>query len=177
MSSTTQRAPSVRPPCGTWGGVCQKSPALQWCSTPSWMRIHSPSRQTPHCSLACACTGDTERGSIVTTDSIALTPGKIRALTPAASWRTMPPSCRLWKQDSSLMLVSSLNSLMRPFTLSPAAAPEIRDAAAGGSVRFFVAMVSHETNTFSPIATDRRQFEAQDLRYGGEILEAYRGTG
>jgi microcystin degradation protein MlrC len=44
-------------------------------------------------------------------------------------------------------------------------------------VRFFVAMVSHETNTFSPIPTDRRQFEAHDLRYGGEILEAYRGTG
>jgi microcystin degradation protein MlrC len=44
-------------------------------------------------------------------------------------------------------------------------------------VRFFVAMVSHETNTFSPIRTDRRQFEARDLRYGGEILEAYRGTG
>jgi microcystin degradation protein MlrC len=44
-------------------------------------------------------------------------------------------------------------------------------------VRFFVAMVSHETNTFSPIRTDRRQFEARDLRYGGEVLEAYRGTG
>jgi microcystin degradation protein MlrC len=44
-------------------------------------------------------------------------------------------------------------------------------------VRFFVAMVSHETNTFSPIRTDRGQFEARDLRYGGEILEAYRGTG
>jgi microcystin degradation protein MlrC len=44
-------------------------------------------------------------------------------------------------------------------------------------VRFFVAMVSHETNTFSPIRTDRRQFETRDLRYGGEILEAYRGTG
>jgi microcystin degradation protein MlrC len=44
-------------------------------------------------------------------------------------------------------------------------------------VRFFVAMVSHETNTFSPIPTGRRQFEAHDLRYGGEILEAYRGTG
>jgi microcystin degradation protein MlrC len=44
-------------------------------------------------------------------------------------------------------------------------------------VRFFVAMVSHETNTFSPLLTDRRQFEAHDLRYGGEILEAYRGTG
>jgi microcystin degradation protein MlrC len=44
-------------------------------------------------------------------------------------------------------------------------------------VRFFVAMVSHETNTFSPIRTDRGQFEARDLRYGGEILETYRGTG
>src|SRR5438874_11028926 len=38
-------------------------------------------------------------------------------------------------------------------------------------------MVSHETNTFSPISTDRGQFEARDLRYGGEILEAYRNTG
>jgi len=44
-------------------------------------------------------------------------------------------------------------------------------------VRFFVAMLSHETNTFSPIRTDRAQFEARDLRYGGELLEAYRGTG
>jgi microcystin degradation protein MlrC len=43
-------------------------------------------------------------------------------------------------------------------------------------VRFFVARLSHETNTFSPIVTDRGQFEAQELRYGGEILEAYRGT-
>jgi microcystin degradation protein MlrC len=44
-------------------------------------------------------------------------------------------------------------------------------------VRFFIAMFSHETNTFSTIPTDRRQFEARDLRYGGEILETYRGTG
>jgi len=44
-------------------------------------------------------------------------------------------------------------------------------------VRFFIAMVAHETNTFSSIPTDRRQFEARDLRYGGELLEAYRGTG
>ena len=43
-------------------------------------------------------------------------------------------------------------------------------------MRFFVAMFSHETNTFSTLPTDRRQFEARDLRYGGEILEAYRGT-
>ena len=28
MSSTTQRTPSARPPCGTFGGVCQKSPAF-----------------------------------------------------------------------------------------------------------------------------------------------------
>jgi microcystin degradation protein MlrC len=44
-------------------------------------------------------------------------------------------------------------------------------------MRVFVAMFAHETNTFSTIATDRRQFEARDLRYGGEILEAYAGTG
>lgn len=44
-------------------------------------------------------------------------------------------------------------------------------------MRFFVAMFSHETNTFSTLPTGRRQFEARDLRYGGEILEAYRGTG
>lgn len=44
-------------------------------------------------------------------------------------------------------------------------------------MRFFIAMFSHETNTFSTIPTDRRQFEARDLRYGGELLEAYRGTG
>ena len=43
-------------------------------------------------------------------------------------------------------------------------------------MRFFIAMFSHETNTFSTIPTDQRQFEARDLRYGGEILEAYRGT-
>jgi len=44
-------------------------------------------------------------------------------------------------------------------------------------VRFFVAMLAHETNTFSSIPTDRALFEAHDLRYGGEILEAFRGTG
>ena len=44
-------------------------------------------------------------------------------------------------------------------------------------MRFFVAMFSHETNTFSTIPTDREQFVARDLRYGGEILELYRGTG
>lgn len=44
-------------------------------------------------------------------------------------------------------------------------------------MRFFIAMVSHETNTFSPLSTGRPQFEARDLRHGGELLEAYRGTG
>jgi len=44
-------------------------------------------------------------------------------------------------------------------------------------VRFFLAMLSHETNTFSNVPTNRAQFEARDLRYGGEIIETFRGTG
>jgi microcystin degradation protein MlrC len=44
-------------------------------------------------------------------------------------------------------------------------------------VRLFLAMMSHETNTFSNVRTDRAQFEARDLRYGGEIVETFRGTG
>ena len=44
-------------------------------------------------------------------------------------------------------------------------------------MNLFLAMMSHETNTFSNVPTDRAQFEAHDLRYGGEIVEAYRGTG
>src|SRR5262245_4587190 len=44
-------------------------------------------------------------------------------------------------------------------------------------MRLFLGMLSHETNTFSNIPTDRAQFEARDLRYGGEILETYRDTG
>jgi microcystin degradation protein MlrC len=44
-------------------------------------------------------------------------------------------------------------------------------------VQAFLAMMSHETNTFSNITTDRTQFEARDLRYGGEIVEHFRGTG
>jgi microcystin degradation protein MlrC len=44
-------------------------------------------------------------------------------------------------------------------------------------VRFFIAMFSHETNTFSTLPTDRRQFEARNLHYGGELLETYRSTG
>src|SRR5207237_8761475 len=55
--------------------------------------------------------------------------------------------------------------------------PYINPRSQGGFVRFFIAMFSHETNTFSTLPSDRRQFEARDLRYGGEIVETYRGTG
>jgi microcystin degradation protein MlrC len=44
-------------------------------------------------------------------------------------------------------------------------------------VRFFLGMLSHETNTFSNVPTDRAQFEARNLHYGGEIVETFRGTG
>ena len=44
-------------------------------------------------------------------------------------------------------------------------------------MRVFIAMFAHETNTFSSLPTGRREFEARDLRWGGELLEAYRGTG
>lgn len=44
-------------------------------------------------------------------------------------------------------------------------------------MRLFLAMMSHETNTFSNVPTDRRQFETRNLHYGGEIIEAFRGTG
>jgi len=44
-------------------------------------------------------------------------------------------------------------------------------------VKLFLAMLSHETNTFSNVPTDRGQFEARNLHYGGEILETFRGTG
>ena len=44
-------------------------------------------------------------------------------------------------------------------------------------MRLFLAMMSHETNTFSNLPTDRAQFETRSLHYGGEILEAFRDTG
>ena len=44
-------------------------------------------------------------------------------------------------------------------------------------MRLFLAMMSHETNTFSNIPTDRHQFETRHLHYGGEIIETFRGTG
>src|SRR5438552_3237612 len=55
--------------------------------------------------------------------------------------------------------------------------PYINPRSQGGFVRFFIAMFSHETNTFSTLPSDRRQFEARDLRYGRELLEPHRGTG
>ena len=44
-------------------------------------------------------------------------------------------------------------------------------------MKLFLAMLSHETNTFSNVPTNRGQFEARHLHYGGEILETFRGTG
>ena len=44
-------------------------------------------------------------------------------------------------------------------------------------MRLFLAMMSHETNTFSNVPTDRGQFEKRHLHYGGEIVETFRGTG
>jgi len=45
------------------------------------------------------------------------------------------------------------------------------------TARLFLAQLSHETNTFSNLPTDRGQFEARDLHYGEEIVETFRGTG
>ena len=44
-------------------------------------------------------------------------------------------------------------------------------------MRLFLAMMAHETNTFSNVPADRKQFETRNLHYGGEIIEAFRGTG
>ncbi|HAM56285.1 MAG TPA: hypothetical protein DCQ64_13150 [Candidatus Rokubacteria bacterium] len=44
-------------------------------------------------------------------------------------------------------------------------------------MRLFLAMMSHETNTFSNVPTDRAQFEARNLHYGDDIVEAFRSTG
>src|SRR5262245_41916313 len=53
----------------------------------------------------------------------------------------------------------------------------LREASEDHPVRLFLAQLSHETNTFSNLPTDRAQFEARDLRYGEEIVETFRGTG
>ena len=44
-------------------------------------------------------------------------------------------------------------------------------------MRAFIAMLSHETNTFSTLPTDRAAFDTRRRMYGGELLEVYRGTG
>ena len=44
-------------------------------------------------------------------------------------------------------------------------------------MKVFLAMMSHETTTFSNIPTDCGQFEARNLHYGGGIVETFRGTG
>jgi len=44
-------------------------------------------------------------------------------------------------------------------------------------VRVFIAMLSHETNTFSTLPTGRAQFETREFRYGCQMLEAYKSTG
>src|SRR2546423_7212348 len=66
----------------------------------------------------------------------------------------------------TLLSASALPVLIRPITLC--ARSRLLDPESGGAVRFFIGMLAHETNTFSSIPTDRRQFEAHDLRYGGE---------
>lgn len=44
-------------------------------------------------------------------------------------------------------------------------------------MRVLVAMMKHETNTFSPVPTDLARFEAWGLQRGADVLTAYRGTG
>jgi microcystin degradation protein MlrC len=43
-------------------------------------------------------------------------------------------------------------------------------------MRFVVAMMKHETNTFSPIRTDWRRFEEWGAYFGAEARRAYEGT-
>ena len=43
-------------------------------------------------------------------------------------------------------------------------------------MRVLLAMLKHETNTFSPVKTDLARFEAWGLKRDGAVLEAYRGT-
>src|SRR5262249_6907458 len=139
MSRTTQRTPSARPPCGTLGGVCQNSPAFTWCSTPSWTRVHSPSRHTPHCSLGCAWSGETAPGSSVTTDSIAVHAGEHSRADAgrqlpldAARLQTMEARCvahssrlRLVRLSLDARIQFALPRVMCAITLSPSIAPAV----------------------------------------------------
>ena len=43
-------------------------------------------------------------------------------------------------------------------------------------MRLLIAMMKHETNTFSRLPTDLAAFEARALYRGAEIAEAYQGT-
>ncbi len=43
-------------------------------------------------------------------------------------------------------------------------------------MRILIAMMKHETNTFSPIVTDWSRFEAWSGHRGAAVLEAYRDT-
>ena len=43
-------------------------------------------------------------------------------------------------------------------------------------MRFVIAMMKHETNTFSPIRTDWRRFEEWGAYFGAEARRAYEGT-
>jgi microcystin degradation protein MlrC len=44
-------------------------------------------------------------------------------------------------------------------------------------MRFVIAMMKHETNTFSPIRTDWRRFQEWGAYFGAEARRAYEGTG
>ncbi len=43
-------------------------------------------------------------------------------------------------------------------------------------MRFLIAMLKHETNTFSPVPTDLRRFADWGLHYGDDVAAAYRDT-
>ena len=43
-------------------------------------------------------------------------------------------------------------------------------------MRFLVAMMKHETNTFSPIPTDLQRFRDWGMHEGDAVSRAYRGT-
>lgn len=44
-------------------------------------------------------------------------------------------------------------------------------------MKFLIAMLKHETNTFSPIVCDLARFRAWGLQEGEDVVRAYRGTG
>src|SRR5947199_8670162 len=82
---------------------------------------------------------------------MALTPGKIRAVMPGASCRTMPPSRRLWNIRSPF--VSVYRRDLNPYSNS---------RSQGGSVRFFVAMFAVDA-VIEVDAPDRPGFPLDDF--------------